>query len=186
MAKRRRWLRWTLAIAAMFLVAAAAAPFLVPLDSFVPRVSAYASAAIGQPVSIAELRLHLLPTPRAAAHGVRIGKHDEVRIEELQIVPELLALLRGERALRLVSAEKVEIKEAALKIIDRMPKGGAPVELRRVVAREVHFQHSALRLPPFNLEADLGENLAIEGVRLESRDGALKVGLDPEGKGKAR
>jgi hypothetical protein len=186
MAKRRRWLRWTLVIAAVVLVAAAAAPFLIPLDSFVPRVSAYASAAIGQPVTIAELRLHLLPTPRAAAHGVRIGKADEVRIDELQIVPELFAFLRGERAFRLVSAEKVEIKEAALKILERMPKGGAPVEVRRVTAHDVHLQHSALRLPPFNLEADLGEGLAIESVRLESRDGALKVDLDPEGKGKAR
>src|SRR5689334_9165962 len=186
MAKRRLWLFRMAAIVAVLLVAATAAPFLIPLDSFLPRVAAYASAAIGQPVSIAELRLHLLPTPRAAAHGVRIGKADEVRIDELQIVPELFALLRGERAFRLVSAEKVEIKETALKILDRMPKGGAPVEVRRVAARDVHLQHSALRLPPFNLEVDLGEGLAIEGIRLESLDGALKVDLDPESAGKAR
>ena len=73
MAKRRRWLRWTLAILILAVAAALAAPFLVPLDSFVPRVSAHASSAIGQPVTIAELRLHLLPSPRAAAHGIRIG-----------------------------------------------------------------------------------------------------------------
>jgi len=186
MAKRRRWLRWTLGIAAVVLVAAVVAPFLVPLDSFVPRVSAEASAAIGQPVSIAELKLHLLPTPRVAAHGVRVGKRDEVRIEELQIVPDLLALLRGERALRLVRAQKVEIKEAALKIVEKMPKGGTPMAVRRVALMDVHLQHSALRLPAFNLEADLGEALAIEGVRLESLDGAMKVHLDPEGPGKAR
>lgn len=186
MAKPRRWLRRTLAIVAVLLIAAVVAPFLIPLESFLPRVSAEASTAVGQPVSIAELKLHLLPTPRVAAHGVRIGKHDEVRIDELQIVPELLALLRGERALRLVRAEKVEIKEAALKIVEKMPKGGAPVAVRRVVALDVHLQHPALRLPAFNLEADFGENLAIEGIRLESRDGALKVDLDPEGAGKAR
>src|SRR5947207_15180962 len=112
MAKRLRWLRWTLVIAAVVLVAAIAVPFLVPLGTFIPRVSAYASAAVGQPVTISELQLHLLPTPRAVALGIRVGKRDEVRIEELELVPNLLAVLQGNRSLRLVRAERVQLKEA--------------------------------------------------------------------------
>jgi hypothetical protein len=180
MAKRLRWLRWTLAIAAFVIAAAIFVPFLVPLESFIPRVTALASESLGQPVSIQGLQLRLLPTPRALASGIRVGKRDEVRIEELQIVPDLLALLQGRRTLRLVRAEKVELKEAALLIPDRMPKGGEPVEVRRFAALDVRIQHSALRLPPFNVEVELGAGFAVHKARLSSRDDALKVLLDPE------
>ena len=89
MAKRLRWLRWTLAIAALALVAAIAAPFLVPLSAFLPRIAEQASKAVGVPVTIGDLRLRLLPTPRIAAIGIRVGKADEARIEELELVPVL-------------------------------------------------------------------------------------------------
>lgn len=180
MAKRLRWLRWTLVLVAIVIVAAIAAPFLVPLQSFIPRVSADASAALGQPVTIRELHLHLLPTPRAVALGIRVGKRDEVRIDELQLVPNLLALLQGERSLRLVRAEKVQLKEAALLIPDKMPKGGTSVEVNRFAAFDVELQHSALRLPPFNVEVEFGSGLAIQKARLSTRDGALRITLDPE------
>lgn len=180
MAKRLRWLRWTLAIAAVVIAAAIIVPFLVPLDAFIPRVSAYASAAVGQPVTISELRLHLLPTPRAVAIGIRVGKRDEVRIEELQIVPEILPFLSGARAFRLVRAEKVQLKEAALLIPDKMPKSDAPVDVRRFVALDVHLQHSALRLPPFNMDVELGRGLAVRKASFSTRDGAFKALLDPE------
>lgn len=179
MAKPLRWLRWTLLIAAFVIVAAIAAPFLVPLQSFIPRVSAQASSAIGQPVRIEDLQLHLLPTPRAAAYNVRVGKRDEVRVEELYFVPDLLALLGGTLALSQVRAERVHLKEAALQIPDRMPKGGASVQVKRVVAFDVQLQHSALRLPPFNVDIEL-DGLEVHTARLSSRDGAFKALIDPE------
>jgi hypothetical protein len=180
MAKRLRWLRWTLAIVVVVVLAAIAVPFLVPLSSFIPRVSADASTAIGQPVRISELQLQLLPTPRAVAIGIRVGKSDEVRIEELQLVPNLAAFLRGDLALSLVRAEKVELKEAALLIPKKMPKGDTPVAVKRFVALDVHLQHSALRLPPFNIDVELDSALAVRKARFTTRDEALKLTLDPE------
>jgi hypothetical protein len=79
-----------------------------------------------------------------------------------------------------VRAEKVELKEAALQIPDGMPKGGEPVQVRRVAALDVQLQHSALRLPPFNVDVELGPGLQPEKAKFSSRDGALKAQLDPE------
>jgi hypothetical protein len=180
MAKRLRWLRWTLAIAAVVLVAAVAVPFLVPLDNFIPRISAQASAAVGQPVAIGGLRLHLLPTPRAVAAGIRVGGKDEVRIEELQLVPDWIALAGGRLALTLVRAEKVQLKEAALLIPGKMPKSDAPVRVERFAALDVELQHSALRLPPFNIDAELGPSLQVRRARFSSRDGALRMEVNPQ------
>ncbi len=180
MAKRLRWLRWTLAIVALVLVAAIAAPFLVPLAAFIPYVTAHASAALAQPVAIRELRLQLLPTPRAVAIGIRIGKGDEALIEELQLVPDWLSLAGGRPALTLVRAERVQLKEAALQFPDRMPKSDTPVAVKRFAALDVQLQHSALRLPPFNIDAELDGNLQVRKARFSSRDGAFRLELDPE------
>ena len=80
MARRSSWLRWTVAVLAIVVAAALAAPFLVPVSSFIPELTAMASQKLGQPVAIEGLELHLVPTPRAVAKGIRIGKRDDVRI----------------------------------------------------------------------------------------------------------
>ncbi len=182
---RRRWWRWIAIGTAVLIVAALAAPFLVPLSGFIPQLEALAAQGIGQPVAIAELKLHLLPTPRATATDVRVGKRNEVRAGELQIVPELLPLIVGQRSVRLIRAENVVVKEAALSFPDKMPKSDQPVEIRRVVLRAVKLEHSALRLPEFDLDVELGEGLSVVEALFKTRDGALKVSAEPAGEGSA-
>jgi len=179
-----RKLRWTLGILALLLVVALAAPFLVPVSRFIPEIERVASQKLGQPVEIAELRLSILPTPRVVAHGIRVGKADLAKIGELEIVPELKSFLSGPRALRLVRAQKVELEEAALGIPGAMPKGagGEALELRRLVLKQVQLKHSKVKLPEFDLEADLGPGYSVEQARFESRDG-LKARLAPQGGG---
>jgi hypothetical protein len=176
--------RWLLVVVALLVGTAIAVPFLVPVASFIPRITLAVGASLGQPVTIADLKLHLLPTPRFVATGVRIGKKDEVVIGEFEIVPELLSLFSGTRVIRLVRAEKVELKEAALAIPDKMSKGGEPVEVRRLVLLDVRLQHSALKLSPFNVDAQIGRGLEVEMARIETSDGALKLLVDPDGSGR--
>lgn len=188
MAKRSSWLRWTLGILAVLIVAVLAAPFLIPVSGFIPQLADLASKKIGQPVAIEGLELHLVPTPRAVAKGIRIGKRDEVRIGELEIVPELLPLLAGHRVLSLIRAEKVELKQSALDIPKTMPKepAGEPVAVKRIVLRQVKLQHAVLKMPEFDAEADLGGSNAIEQARFETRDGALRLRVDPQPAGTAK
>jgi uncharacterized protein involved in outer membrane biogenesis len=187
MAKRGAKLRWTLGLLALLAALTLAAPFLVPLEGFIPRVEGIAREALGQPVRIGSLRLHLLPSPRAVAKAIRIGARDDVRIGELEIVPELGALLSGRKAVRLVRAEDVVLEESALEIPGRMPKSAAgPVAIRRVKLERASLRHSTLKLPVFDAEALLGEEFALESARFETRDGALRVRVDPEAPGRAR
>ena len=179
-----RGMRWLLVAVAVVAGAALAVPFLVPVSSFIPEIARLAAESLGEPVAIADLKARLLPTPRVVAEGVRIGKKNDVVIGELEIVPELLSLLTGTRALRLIRAESVELKEAALSIPEKMPKGGAAVEVRRVVLRDVRLQHSELKLPPFDLDVRLGDGLVVERAQLNTRDGAFKLFLDPDDAGK--
>ncbi len=185
MRKLSRGVRWLLILVALLVGAAIAVPFLVPVSTFIPRIAQAASESLGQPVTISGLSLHLMPTPRLVADGIGIGKKSEARIGELEIVPDLLPLLSGKLAIRLLRAEKVELKEAALSIPDRMPKGGGePVPVRRLVLSDVRLQHSTLKLPPFNVDAQVGPRLELESARIGTSDGTVKLLVDPDGKGR--
>ncbi len=188
MAKAAKKAAWAVGIGAALVAALAAAPFLVPLEGFIPELSRMAAEKLGQPVTIDKLSLHMLPTPRAVASGIVVGKRQEVAIGTLEIVPDLLSIFRDTKAIRLVRAEDVALKEAALAIPGAMPKsrGGEPLRVHRLSLLKVRLQHSKLRLPEFDLDAQLGEGYALEEATLRTRDGALQLVVDPQGNGTAK
>src|SRR3954471_6886901 len=149
MKKLWRGLLWAMVPVGIVAALAGAAPFFVPVASYLPELAAIASAKLGQPVSIDDLSFQLLPTPRMIASGIVIGKRGDARVGELEIVPELMAFLEGERRLRRIRAEDVQLKESALSIPASMPKGGAgqTVVIQRLLLQNVAIQHSTLRLP---------------------------------------
>jgi uncharacterized protein involved in outer membrane biogenesis len=178
-----RGLRWILIPPAIVIALAVAVPFFVPVASFIPEISRIASEKLGQPVTIADLSLQFFPTPRMVATGIVIGKNNEARVEELEIVPELEALLSGARELRLIRAEKVELQESALAIPAGMPKseGGEPLIVRRILLKQVRLHHSTLKLPELDIDAQLGPNLSLQEAKLEMPDGILNVKVTPLG-----
>lgn len=182
-----RALRRTLGGVALAGAVAIAAPFLVPVSHFIPELTRVASEKLGQPVSIEELTLHLVPIPRIVARRITVGSKAQVLIGELEIEPDLLSLLRGPRTVRLIRADRVAIDEAALLIPRGMPKGrpGEPVLVRRLVLTTVKLNHSKLDLPLFDVDMLLGEGLHVREARVETRDGSLKLLAEASGPGAA-
>lgn len=160
-------------------------PFFVPLGPLVPELTRVVSEKLGQPVTIDEFQLRLLPTPRVVATGIRVGRKDEITIGELEIAPDLLSFLSGPPTVRLIRASRVEVQEAALRIPRGMPKGaggGTPLLVRRLVMIEVTLHHPALKLPPFDVDVALAEGFRVEQARFETRDGSLKLDVEPKGR----
>ncbi|HYD57971.1 MAG TPA: AsmA-like C-terminal region-containing protein [Burkholderiales bacterium] len=181
---RRGWKfwRWPVVAAAGVAALGASIPLLVPVSSFIPEITRVASEKIGQPVSVADLRLYLFPTPRVVASGISAGKGAEVSVAELEIVPDLLSFLSGPRSIRLVRARDVRMKQAAFAIPGAMPKsggGGDAVLVRRIELRSVTVEHAAVKLPSLDVDLELGEGLTLARARIQSRDGALRISLEP-------
>jgi hypothetical protein len=178
-----RVIRWTLVGIAVLAAIAIAVPFLVPVSHFIPELTRIASEKLGQPVTIEDLRLHLLPTPRVIATGINVGKKSQVTIGELEIVPEFMPLLSGRRIVRVIRATRVEVQEAALAIPRAMPKGekGPPIHVRRMVLTGVTFHHSSLKLPQFDVDVELAGGLRVARARFETRDGTLQLLVEPRG-----
>ena len=184
---KRKWL-WAPVVLLGLLASALAVPFLVPLEGYIPELNKLVSEKVGQPVSIRDLRLQLLPTPRVAIVGLKLGRKDEVRIERASIVPDLLLLLAGEYVVREIRADGVRLKASALDLLDELPKGGggSPILVRRIVLRHVSYEQRALRLPPFNVVVELSLVPSATLVRFSTDDGTFRATLDPQGGGRTR
>ena len=188
---RSRWFR-PAAIVGGLLVAALMVPFILPLRGYIPEVIATASLRIGQPVNVADMRLKILPTPRVALYGIEVGKGAPLQIDELQVVPALFSLLGEHKAIRLVRAHGVRIREPALAIVGKLPKskktqeGAPPVRIESLELRDVSFQTRAMKVPDFDLWVDLTDRYAPKSARFRTGDRALEVALDPLAQGGAR
>jgi hypothetical protein len=188
---RARWLR-PAAIAGGLLLVALLVPFLVPLRSYLPELSELASQKIGQPVTIGDLRLQILPTPRLALYGVKVGKAAPLQIDKLRVVPELLSLFGEHRAIRLIRADGVRMREATLGMLDKLlkskqPKGGAaPVRIEGIELRDVAFEHHAMKVPQFDLWVNLSESYAPVSATFRTVDRALEARLVTDELGRTR
>jgi len=176
-------LRRTLLGAVVVLAAAIAVPFLLPLSNFIPGLERIASAKLDQPVFIDDLHLHLVPTPRLVASGIRIGRRADVTIGELEIVPNLSSLVSGPPSVRLIRATRVELQQSVLRPGRRLPDGqrGEPIAVERVLLQDVMLHHPTLKPPRFDADVKLGDGLRLVQALLESRDGNMRLRVRPGG-----
>jgi len=182
--------RWSgpAAIGLVVVAVALAVPYVVPLDNYIPEVMDAAAQRIGQPVTVQDMRLHILPTPRVAFYGIKVGRGAPLTIDELRVVPAFASLFGEHKVIRLVSAEGVRVRQPALAMLNAMPKsrsGGAKVSVRRIELRNVSFDYRVLSVPPFDLSVGLGPDYAPQRATLRTVDGALEAHLAPEGDGSA-
>ena len=174
------------AVGGVVAVAAAvmAVPFLVPVSHLIPGLTRFASDKLGQPVTMEDLKLHLVPTPRVVGHRITVGRKGQVLIGELEIEPDLASLVFGPRTVRLVRAQRVVIHESALDMARGMPRGkaGGPVLVRRLQLMSVKLVHPELDLPPFHIDVRLGEAFRMLEAQLQAYDGSLKLRAEPSGR----
>jgi predicted Zn-dependent protease with MMP-like domain len=173
-------MRKILVLFVVLVVAAIAVPFFVPMSGFIPQVSALASEKLGHPVTINDLQLRVLPTPRLVAMGVAFGKKRGIRIHELQIVPDLLSFISGPVVISVVRAYSVDVEEI---VLPRASKAGAKgfIAVREVQLKDVRLLRVPLRLPPINIDARLGQAYRIDSAVLEMDEGAIGVRIAPQG-----
>lgn len=173
--------RRTLVGVGLFIAMLLALPFVVPLDDFTPELERAASRRLHQPVSIPELRLRILPTPRLVARKITVGRNNEMFIGELEIIADAFSLLSETPSIRLVHAGKVELTEAAFSIPRGMPKrrAGKAIPVERVLLTEVNLRDSVFRLGEFDLDLVLGEAFRVEQATVQTRDGTMTLVFQP-------
>jgi len=191
--KAGKWLRRALWAVGVVLVLAVLVPLLVPLGKFIPEIERLATAKLGEPVKIAALRAHLLPTPHATASGIVVGKGEGLKIASLTVTPSLLTLASATRVVRVVEITGLDITQKTLEQLAAVAqkagdggKGAPSASAPPVLVNRIVLNNAILRLERGTigpLDADLAMTAAgqPESANLRTNDGNLKAVIKADG-----
>lgn len=163
-------------------------PFLIPMQTYLHEAEKVASDKLGQPVTIGSAHLFLLPSPRVAASNIVVGKHQELKVENLVVTPTISSLFSATKTIDL-SISKPIIKKAALDFIAALnsnklaPSEPTSVHVRQISVDELRLVWPDSKYPDLNLKATLTEANALESAVIETVDGKLTANVSPEGEG---
>lgn len=164
-------------------------PFFIPVRSYLDQAQRIASEKIGAPVTIASGRLLLIPTPRIVAGEISVGEQQELKLDEVSIVPSLGSLFSETKIIE-IKITKPVIKKAALDIISALPENDAEadagpdaVHVKRITIDELQLDWPGIKLPAFNMDVHLASANSLESLKLETIDGVLKADVTPKDAG---
>lgn len=160
-------------------------PFLVPMQTYMHRAEALASEKLGVPVAISSANLFLLPSPRVALNNIVVGKHQELKVEKLVVIPTINSLFSVNKTLDL-NISKPVINKAALDIVSALSAKKSndsqptSVRVRHITIDEMQLVWPDAKYPIMNAEATLTEAYKLESATLETVDGKLEAKVTPK------
>jgi hypothetical protein len=160
-------------------------PFVIPMQTYLQKAEAIASEQLGVPVVIGSAHLFLVPSPRVALNDIAVGKHQELKVEELVVIPTISSLFSANKTLDLKISKPV-IKKAALDIVSALSakksddSEPASIRVRHVAIDELQLVWPDANYPLMNAEATLTETYRLESATLETIDGKLEANVAPK------
>ncbi len=160
-------------------------PFLIPTQTYLQKAEDLASEKLGVPVAIGSANLFLIPSPRIKLNDIAVGKHQELKVEKLVVIPTISSLFSANKTFDLDISKPV-INKAALDFVsalsakksgDNQPVG---VRLRHVTIDELQLVWPNAKYPIMNAEATLTEAYKLESATLETVDGKLEAKVTPK------
>ena len=163
----------------ILVVAAAVIPF-VPIES-----SPYEKAAqewLGVPVRIGSTSVILVPKPQLKFEKIVIGNNPQMRIATVKAMPEFASLLSDKKAFRSLELEGVAFPSKYVPVLLSDKGKGNSLRVANIAAKGLKLDIPGLNLPPFDVNAKLGADGAVQSVVLSNAERKLSVILTPQGK----
>ncbi len=148
---------------ALLLLALFAAPYVLPMRDYVPKIEQMLADRLKQPVHIGHLSGRLLPAPRLELSEVSIGDAKQIQARQARVDFALSALFSAAKPITGVNLEGVQINGAALQQI---------ATWLQQIAADTRYPIARIGLSQGKLEAD--------GIQLSGVGGELS--FDPAGK----
>jgi uncharacterized protein involved in outer membrane biogenesis len=185
MKKSKKYLIGFVAVISVLIVI----PFFIPMRTYLDKAERMASEQIGAPVTIGSGRLLLIPTPRVVAKDISVGKQQELKLEQLSVIPTLGSLLSETKVIE-IKITKPVIKKAALDLLAALSANDkeastAPtvINVKHVTINEMQLDWPDMELPTFNLDMYLTSANAMESLKLKTVDGVLNADVTPKDDG---
>ncbi len=154
-----------------------AVPWLVPLASFIPSVESRATAALGQPVRVADLRLSLLPLQITATQVTSPA----IQVDRIRARLSPLHLLSGTLVLEEVELDRVRVRpEFFRRVATRRASAATPgARVRRIVLKDVEIQFERTTLRSLQGVVTLASNGRVQEIRVQHQGDRLKIVAKP-------
>ncbi|MDD2720536.1 MAG: AsmA family protein [Gallionella sp.] len=174
-----KWLKRTLIALALLLVVALALPFLISLEGYRPELEKAASERLGEPVTIAAIRLAALPTPHVSIEGIKAGS--DAKLERITVTPQLTSLWQPVKVISDIELDGLTLTRQALTKLPSwaQPKSAEPPKVQVRIAA-LHLTDARLELGdatlgPLDGELTLDDTGAPQAATLATQDGKLKA-----------
>ncbi|MFA4970643.1 MAG: hypothetical protein WC540_13545 [Sulfuritalea sp.] len=184
-----KWLKRVLIAFAVLLVIAAALPFFISLDDYIPRIEEAISAKLKEPVSIKSIRFAALPLPRVTVDGITVGKTEDIKLGKVTLIPDLFSLLQSTRILKSIEIDSLVLTRAAIDKIPGWAKSNVPESPQQpptVLVESIRFVNVVVKLGegnfgPFDARVRLNSRNEPEDASIATQDGHLKALIKPDG-----
>lgn len=177
-----KWLKRILIPLALLLAVAAALPFFITLDDYIPQIEKQASASIREPVKIKSIRLSILPVPHVTVGGIRIGKGNDIQLGSIRLTPDLFSLLQSPRVIKRIDIDGLSLTQQALMRIPAWtqsdtskPPQAALVRIESVHLHKVRINTGKAGFGPFDASVNLDGKGDPENALISTQDSKLKV-----------
>jgi uncharacterized protein involved in outer membrane biogenesis len=179
-----KWLKPLMMALAALLAIAAALPFFIALDGYIPQIEKAASARVKEPVSIKSIRFAALPLPSVVVEGITVGTADDVKIGKVRVIPDLFSLWQATRVVKSMEIDSLILTQKA---IDRIPgwstaDGAAPSQVR---IESIRLDNAMVKLGktdfgPFDARINLDEKGEPGETSIVTKDGKFKAFIKPD------
>jgi len=180
-----KWLKRIGIALVVLLVIAAAIPFFVNLDDFIPRIEREASAKLKEPVTVKSLKFSMLPVPHINVDGISVGKTQDVTLGTVTVTPAVLSLLSATKVIRSIELKSLVLTQKAL---DKIPvwskteRTDAPPLVR---IQSIRLDDALIKLDknsfgPFDARVTLDSQGEPLEALITTQDGKLKASVKPD------
>jgi len=179
-----KWLKPVLIALAVLLAIAAALPFFISLDDYIPRIEKAASARLQEPVSIKSIKFAALPLPHVTVDGITVGTTGDIKLGKVRVTPDLFSLLQSTRVIKSIEIDSLALTQKA---IDRIPgwtksDDAAPPQVR---VESIHLNNATANLGkasfgPFDARVSLDSKGEPGEASITTQDGKFKVLIKPD------
>ena len=167
-----------LALAALAVVAVVVFPY----DRYRPEVEKRASAWLGQPVKIGEVRFVLMPRPGITLERVRLGSEQGVVLGSVRVLPSPFSLFGDKWRMGIVVLERPLIDQRAiLALLDshKSPAGDL-VSIQSVIIEGAMVSIAGIGLEDVSGTIELTPDANINEIALRTGDGSLRLNALPQ------
>ena len=179
-----KWLKRMLIGLAALLVIAAALPFFISLDDYIPRIEKEVSARLKQPVSIRSIKFAVLPLPHVTVDGITVAKTDDLKLGKVMVTPDLFSLLQPTKVIKSIEIDSLAVTQKAIEKIPLWAKSDAAkppqVRVESIRLNNVLVKFGKESFGPFDARVSLDSKGEPGDASIATRDGKFKALIKPD------